>query len=112
MALIKSFTLPNGVTADYLRYRRTDCWDREAKVACFLFDLWLNKAQTLVADAQPVAPMAFRLQVTGATFDTWFSNAALESADLIPHIYAAAKALPVDHWAGSGVLLSDAVDDI
>ena len=111
MALIKSFTLPNGITAEYLRFRRTDCWDRESRVACFLFDLWLNKAQSEVANATPVLAMGFRLQATGTAFDTWFSNAALESADLIPQIYAAAKVLAVDWWEGSAPLV-DAVDDL
>lgn len=109
MALQNTFSLPEGYTAEYLRISRIDCWDREAKVACFLFDLWKDAAQTSVEGAKPARPKAFRLQVSGADFTTWFGNAALSEGLILDQAYAAAKVLPVDWWEGSAPL-SMAVD--
>ena len=115
MALQKEITTPAGYSANYIRFRRIDEWDRETKVACFRFDLWKDQtaASTTPDPINPLRPaveMAFRLRVTGDAFDTWFGNAALSEELIIAQAYEAAKAIPVSWWGQGMYSLADATD--
>ncbi len=95
MALSKSITLPSGVTGSYIRISAFR-WDRNAKEASVLFDLFLDAATAAKAGSTPVAPTVAKLRLVGTTaaasgnlsqFDTYIGAAAVDVAQL----YTAAK---------------------
>lgn len=110
MALKKSFTLPEGYTADYIRFDRINQFSRTERKATFIFALFKDQATAAVDGALPIRPEAVRLKVERDKFDQYFSNGVLAEADIVAQAYVAAKVESVDMWLGSGALLTDAED--
>jgi len=109
MALQKTFTLPSGYPADYIRFNRIEEWDRQRKVCTVRFDLWKDAAAAASPGVAPAIERAFRLRAVGADFDAWFGVSELSTELFIAQVYAAARVLPVDWW-NDRAPLSDAVD--
>lgn len=90
MALIKSLSLPTGVTAEYFRIVAFN-WDRSAREASAHFALYKDAATA--ASGQPLVPIAAKLRLYGAKFDEYLGPAALASSgdDVVAQLYTAAK---------------------
>lgn len=93
MAFQKTFTLPSGVSGNYIRliaYR----WDRTAREATAIFALYLD-AHAAESGKDPIAPTLAKLRVASDQFDAHLSNAALAGNDILAQLYVAAKTEPL-----------------
>ena len=99
MALQKSFTLPSGVSGNYIRLT-AHRWDRQAREAVGWFSLYVDAAAANSGKA-PLTPWIAKLWLTGAKFDQYLSNAELASPGILEQLYVAAKAEPLSCDFGS-----------
>lgn len=107
MALQKTFTMPSGVSGNYIRLI-ANRWDRGAKEGVAWFALFVDAAAAQ-SGKQPLSPFIAKLWLTGAKFDQYLSPAALETSDVLAQFYVAAKAEPISCDFGSDAF-SDAQD--
>ena len=107
MALQKSFTLPSGISGNYIRLV-AHRWDRAAKESSALFALYVDAAAALSGKA-PLTPWIAKLWLRGDKFDEYLSNAELTSPGILAQLYVAAKAEPISCDFGSDAF-ADAVD--
>lgn len=107
MALQKSFTLPSGVSGNYIRIT-ANRWDRQAREAVGWFALYVDAAAAQ-SGKQPLSPFIAKLWLTGSKFDQYLSPAALETSDVLAQFYLAAKAEPISCDFGSDAF-ADAQD--
>lgn len=107
MALQKTFTLPSGVSGNYIRLV-THRWDRSARECSALFALYVDSAAAQSGKA-PLTPWIAKLWLRDAKFDQYLSNAELTSPGILAQLYVAAKAEPISCDFGSDAL-ADAVD--
>jgi len=107
MALQKTFTLPSGVSGNYIRLV-THRWDRAARECSALFALYVDAAAASSGKA-PLTPWIAKLWLTGAQFDFYLSNSELESPGVLAQLYVAAKAEPLSCDFGSDAF-ADALD--
>jgi hypothetical protein len=107
MALQKTFTLPSGVSGNYIRLI-ANRWDRQAREAVGWFALYVDAAAAQ-SGKQPLTPFIAKLWLTGAKFDQYLSPAALEASDVLAQFYVAAKAEPLSCDFGSAAF-ADAQD--
>ena len=109
MALQKTITLPNGASGNYIRLGAYT-WDRVSRECSAHLLLFTTAAQ---ASSYPSAPLCLiaKLRLTGAKFDEYLGNSALEEATAAAQIYAAAKAETLLAGAGlTSVVLADATN--
>jgi hypothetical protein len=126
MALQKSITLANGATGNYIRvnaYR----WDKGIREASALLALYTNATLAASAPGSPLVPIVAKLRLSGAKFDQYLGNAALDALPastrdkVREQFYAAAKIEGVisdygdpatvdGKYNGLRILFSDAVD--
>lgn len=92
MALVKSVSLPSGITAEYFRIVAFR-WDRNTREAAAAFALFKDAATAV--SGQPVSPGVAKLKLYGDKFDEYLSLAALAAAssDVVSQLYTAAKAV-------------------
>jgi len=107
MALQKSFTLPSGISGNYIRLV-AHRWDRSARESSALFALYVDAAAAQSGKA-PLTPWIAKLWLRGDKFDEYLSNADLTSPGILAQLYVAAKAEPISCDFGSDAF-SDAVD--
>ena len=107
MALQKSFTLPSGVSGNYIRLT-ANRWDRNAREAVGWFALYVD-ASAAQSGKAPLTPFIAKLWLTGTKFDAYLSPSALESSDVLAQFYVAAKAEPLSCDFGSDAF-ADAQD--
>jgi hypothetical protein len=107
MALQKTFTLPSGVSGNYIRLV-THRWDRAARESSALFALYVDAAAAQSGKA-PLTPWIAKLWLRGDKFDQYLSNAELTSPGILAQLYVAVKAEPISCDFGSDAL-ADAVD--
>jgi len=106
MALQKQFTLPNGVTGNYIRVG-TYIVDRITREASICFMLHTSAAY---ASAEPICMIA-KLRLNGTKFDQYLGADVLEEATTLAQFYTAAKAETLLAGAGLTVVnLNDAID--
>jgi hypothetical protein len=98
MALQKSFTLPSGISGNYIRLV-AHRWDRAARESSALFALYVDSA----------AAHSGKAPLRDAKFDQYLSNAELSTPGILAQLYVAAKAEPISCDFGSDAL-ADAVD--
>lgn len=95
MALQKSFTLPHGVTADYVKIAYAPA-DYVGKRISVHFALYLSATQAAANPAAPLVPIFAKLRLEGAKFDQYLATAVLALSDaedpFRASLYAAAKA--------------------
>ncbi|MBI5689235.1 MAG: hypothetical protein HZC55_04000 [Verrucomicrobia bacterium] len=111
MAFQKNIALPTGVAGDYFRIAAFR-WDRAAREASALFALYKDAATA--AAGQPLQPMAAKLRLTGAQFDTYLGPGALAAAadDVLAQLYAAAREISeARHETGEPVAGAQIVSD-
>jgi hypothetical protein len=114
MAFKKVFELPDGSTAEYIKFRRIEDFDVDEKRCTIIFAIYRDKEKR-DAGKVPANVFACRLRLQGEKFEQYFSTAKLKAAaeegkDLIAIAYEAAKAENVDMWHGSRKHLEDAGD--
>jgi hypothetical protein len=114
MAFKKTFELPDGSTAEYIKFRRIEDLDVDEKRCTIIFAVYRDKEKR-DAGKEPAKVFACRLRLQGEKFDEYFSPAkqrqgAIAGNDLIALAYAAAKAETVDMWHGSAKHFADAAD--
>jgi hypothetical protein len=107
MALQKSFTLPSGISGNYIRLV-AHRWDRAARESSALFALYVDAAAAQSGKA-PMTPWIAKLWLRDAKFDQYLSNAELSTPGILAQLYVAAKAEPISCDFGSDAL-ADAVD--
>jgi len=107
MALQKTFTLPSGISGNYIRLV-AHRWDRAARESSALFALYVDAAAAQSGKA-PLTPWIAKLWLRDAKFDQYLSNAELSTPGILAQLYVAAKAEPLSCDFGSDAL-SDAVD--
>ncbi len=107
MALQKTFTLPSGVSGNYIRLT-AHRWDRQAREAVAWFSLYVDAAAATTGKA-PLTPWIAKLWLTGAKFDEYLSNPDLESPGVLAQLYDASKAEPISCDFGSDAF-ADALD--
>jgi hypothetical protein len=107
MALQKTFTMPSGVSGNYIRLI-AHRWDRNGREALAWFALYVDAASAH-AGKQPLSPFIAKLWLTGAKFDQYLSNAELASPGILEQLYVAAKAEPLSCDFGSNAF-ADAQD--
>lgn len=107
MALQKSFTLPSGVSGNYIRLV-AHRWDRTAKESSAFFALYVD-ATAAQSGKAPLTPWIAKLWLRGDKFDQYLSNAELMSPGILAQLYVAAKAEPISCDFGSNAF-ADAVD--
>lgn len=107
MALQKSFTLPSGISGNYIRLV-AHRWDRAARESSALFALYVDAAAAQSGKA-PLTPWIAKLWLRDAKFDQYLSNADLSTPGILAQLYVAAKAEPLSCDFGSDAL-ADAVD--
>ena len=107
MALQKTFTLPSGISGNYIRLV-AHRWDRAARESSALFALYVDAAAAQSGKA-PMTPWIAKLWLRDAKFDQYLSNAELTSPGILAQLYVAAKAEPLSCDFGSDAL-ADAVD--
>ena len=107
MALQKSFTLPSGISGNYIRLV-AHRWDRAAKESSAFFALYVDAAAAQSGKA-PLTPWIAKLWLRGDKFDEYLSNAELTSPGILAQLYVAAKAEPISCDFGSNAF-ADAVD--
>lgn len=107
MALQKTFTLPSGVSGNYIRLT-AHRWDRQAREAVGWFSLYVDAAAATSGKA-PLTPWIAKLWLTGDKFDAYLSNPELASPGVLAQLYAAAKAEPISCDFGSNAF-ADAAD--
>lgn len=99
MALQKSFTLPSGVSGNYVRLT-AHRWDRQAREAVAWFSLYIDAAAAHDGK-QPLTPFIAKLWLQGAKFDEYLDNAEIASPGILAQLYIAAKAEPISCDFGS-----------
>lgn len=112
MALVKSISLPTGVTAEYFRMVAFS-WDRSTREASAHFALFKDAATA--ANGQPLVPVVAKLRLSAGKFDEYLSTGAMAAAsgDVVAQLYLAAKAICAayavdpDTEQGTGYLVSD-----
>jgi hypothetical protein len=114
MALQKTFKVPGGYEANYIRWNYTEENNRLLRKATIWFALYRDRA-AMDSGEPPIMPQAVHLRLEGEKYDQYLSPAALAAAkangeDEIAIYYRAAKTEPVDMLKGSGPLLADAVN--
>jgi hypothetical protein len=112
MALSKTFTLPEGYSASYLRLVRIDRLDHAARECVAFFSLYKDATTAATAAATPIRPVGGTLILRGAKFDQYVGKTAIKGPpvlDVSAQLYVAAKAEPMEMWHGT-VTLSDATD--
>jgi len=107
MAFQKTFTMPSGVSGNYIRLV-ANRWDRQAREGVAWFALFVDAAAAQ-SGKQPLSPFVAKLWLTGPEFDLYLGRAALENADIIAQFYLAAKHEPISCDFGSNAF-SDALD--
>ncbi|MBM4229511.1 MAG: hypothetical protein FJ184_02030 [Gammaproteobacteria bacterium] len=107
MALQKTFTLPSGVSGNYIRLT-AHRWDRQAREAVAWFALYVDAAAATSGKA-PLTPFIAKLWLTSTTFDDYLAPAALENSSVLAQLYVAAKAEPISCDFGSNAF-ADALD--
>jgi len=107
MALQKTFTLPSGISGNYIRLV-AHRWDRAARESSALFALYVDAAAAQSGKA-PLTPWIAKLWLRGDKFDEYLSNADLSTPGILAQLYVAAKAEPISCDFGSDAL-ADAVD--
>lgn len=107
MGLQKTFTLPSGVSGNYIRLT-AHRWDRQTREAVAWFSLYVDAAAATSGKA-PLTPFVAKLWLTGAKFDQYLSPVALESSGVLAQLYTAARAEPISCDFGSGAF-ADAHD--
>ena len=107
MALQKSFTLPSGISGNYIRLV-AHRWDRAARESSALFALYVDAAAAQ-SDKAPLTPWIAKLWLRGDKFDQYLSNPELTSPGILAQLYLAVKAEPISCDFGSDAL-ADAVD--
>jgi hypothetical protein len=107
MALQKTFTLPSGISGNYIRLV-AHRWDRAARESSALFALYVDAAAAQSGKA-PLTPWIAKLWLRDAKFDQYLSNAELSTPGILAQLYVAAKAEPLSCDFGSDAL-ADAVD--
>jgi hypothetical protein len=107
MALQKSFTLPSGISGNYIRLV-AHRWDRAARESSALFALYVDAAAAQSGKA-PLTPWIAKLWLRDAKFDQYLSNPELTDPGILAQLYVAAKAEPISCDFGSNAL-ADAVD--
>ena len=107
MALQKSFTLPSGVSGNYIRLV-AHRWDRAARESSAFFALYVDAAAAQSGKA-PLTPWIAKLWLRGDKFDEYLSNAELSMPGILAQLYVAAKAEPISCDFG-GDAFADAVD--
>jgi hypothetical protein len=107
MALQKTFTLPSGISGNYIRLV-AHRWDRAARESSALFALYVGAAAAQSGKA-PLTPWIAKLWLRGDKFDQYLSNAELSTPGILAQLYVAAKAEPLSCDFGSDAL-ADAVD--
>jgi len=107
MALQKTFTLPSGISGNYIRLV-AHRWDRAAKESSALFALYVDAAAAQSGKA-PLTPWIAKLWLRGDKFDQYLSNAELSTPGILAQLYVAAKAEPLSCDFGSDAF-ADAVD--
>jgi hypothetical protein len=107
MALQKTFTLPSGVSGNYIRLV-THRWDRAARECSALFALYVDSTAAH-AGMQPLTPWIAKLWLRGAKFDQYLSNAELSTPGILAQLYVAAKVEPLSCDFGSDAF-ADAQD--
>jgi hypothetical protein len=107
MALQKTFTLPSGISGNYIRLV-AHRWDRAARESSALFALYVDSAAAQSGKA-PLTPWIAKLWLRDAKFDQYLSNAELSTPGILAQLYVAAKAEPLSCDFGSDAL-ADAVD--
>jgi hypothetical protein len=107
MALQKTFTLPSGVSGNYVRLI-THRWDRSARECAALFALYLDESAAQTGKAA-LSPWIAKLWLRGDKFDQYVGNTALETSDVLAQLYVAAKAELISCDFGSDAF-ADAVD--
>jgi hypothetical protein len=107
MAFQKTFTLPSGVSGNYVRLI-AHRWDRAARECSALFALYVN-ATAAQTGKDALTPWIAKLWLRGAKFDQYVGNTALETSDVLAQLYVAAKAEPLSCDFGSDAF-ADAQD--
>lgn len=107
MALQKTFTMPSGVSGNYIRLI-AHRWDRNAREAVAWFALYVDAAAAQ-SNKQPLSPFIAKLWLQGAKFDQYLDNAELASPGILAQLYVAAKAEPISCDFGSNAF-ADAQD--
>lgn len=107
MALQKTFTMPSGVSGNYIRLIATR-WDRSAREAVGWFALFVD-ASAAQSGKQSLSPFIAKLWLTGSKFDQYLSPAALENSDVLAQFYIASKVEPLACDFGSDAF-ADAAD--
>jgi hypothetical protein len=107
MALQKTFTLPSGISGNYIRLV-AHRWDRAARESSAFFALYVDAAAAQSGKA-PLTPWIAKLWLRDAKFDQYLSNAELSTPGILAQLYVAAKAEPLSCDFGSDAL-ADAVD--
>jgi hypothetical protein len=107
MAFQKTFTLPSGVSGNYIRLV-THRWDRAARECSALFALYVD-ATAAQDGKQPLTPWIAKLWLRGDKFDEYLSNEELTTPGILAQLYVAAKAEPLACDFGSDAF-ADAVD--
>lgn len=107
MALQKTFTLPSGVSGNYIRLT-AHRWDRQAREAVAWFSLYLDAAAATSGKA-PLTPWIAKVWLTSNKFDQYLSPAALQNSGVLAQLYVAAKAEPISCDFGSNAF-ADAQD--
>lgn len=114
MALQKTFNVPGGYQANYIRWVYNEEENRIDRKITLWFALYRDRA-ALDAGEPPILPRAVHLRLEKEKYDEYFSPAAIAAArangeDQIAIYYRAAKSEKVDMLRGSGPLLADAQD--
>jgi hypothetical protein len=107
MALQKTFTLPSGVSGNYVRLT-AHRWDRQTREAVAWFALYVD-ATAASAGKASLTPWIAKLVLTGPKFDAYLAPSALHASDVLAQFYVAAKAEPLSCDFGSGAF-ADAQD--
>jgi hypothetical protein len=107
MALEKSFTLPSGISGNYVRLV-AHRWDRATRESSALFALYVDAA-TAQSGKAPLTPWIAKLWLRGDKFDQYLSNAELTTPGILAQLYVAVKAEPISCDFGENAL-ADAVD--
>jgi len=108
MALLKSFTMPSGVSGNYVRLI-SNRWDRSTREGVAWFALYVD-ASAAQSGKQALSPFIAKLWLTGDKFDQYLSPSALENSDILAQFYIAAKAEPLSCDFGSDAF-ANAQDD-
>jgi hypothetical protein len=107
MALQKTFTLPSGVSGNYVRLI-AHRWDRAARECSALFALYVD-ATAAQDGKQALTPWIAKLWLRDAKFDQYLSNAELSAPGILAQLYVAAKVEPLSCDFGSDAF-ADALD--